>query len=245
MHAPEGTDSMPMQNLSSAARILTVGSLVASWMACSASPSTGAAPVQDPNETTAPAPSPTAALPEPSLTSAGAVTSVYTDLGAEGCKPTAESEKRAKDSDYMGDVEGGDSECKSLPPYRIFMSYADMRSNLAVQLPGKEPASIQSYPFGSDVSESGFPYVSGKKLEWRAETVGGKTLPFALIYRVKSTSPDGSAGAGKEREYLQVVKVSGAAACLIGSVPATGNASANERAREVADTTARSATCPK
>ncbi len=114
---------------------------------------------------------------------------------------------------------------------------------LAVAVGGMEPTYLSSSPFGQ--GEDGFPYVSGKKLEWRSEEFGGKLVPFALIYRVTALLPADDGGTTGEREFLQVVKLSEAGACVIGSVPGTTGATANVQARELADAKARSSTCPQ
>ncbi|MEC9367881.1 MAG: hypothetical protein VX871_04235 [Pseudomonadota bacterium] len=78
-----------------------------------------------------------------------------------------------------------------------------------------------------------------KTLEWRLMKQGGRPVPFATILRFFAEAD------GEKAQYLVVTKLAGEEACWVGIVPVAGNKQANETARQLADSLARSGKCPQ
>jgi hypothetical protein len=79
------------------------------------------------------------------------------------------------------------------------------------------------------------------RIEWRIETQGGRSAPFATIHR---WAVDGAEG--ERTEVLVVSKVGqleGRQGCTVGLVAASGYPEANEVARKLADERARGFAC--
>ena len=86
---------------------------------------------------------------------------------------------------------------------------------------------------------------SDGKVEWRVETDGEATVPFAAVLRRFVADPkDGE----KRIEVLAVSKVAQMGArdgCTVALVLATGNPQANDEARRIADEKAKAFACGK
>jgi hypothetical protein len=114
---------------------------------------------------------------------------------------------------------------------------------LAVVYTGDEGAA--SVAFGTrglvgDIPLDGS-FAAGKTIEWRGEKVGGVLTPRAAILRYDvGPSPD-----GPFRSRLLVYKLVDKSASCVAATIAPGGASANLRARRIADDIARTFVCGK
>jgi hypothetical protein len=144
----------------------------------------------------------------------------------------------AKDANYTSDYtplekcrviessapseEGVDSfsqECPGKDGYRIFHEGGDTRSWIVIKKGNKVVADLQQAVMQNEPGY--FPYVSGKKMEWRYL---GKT-PIAIIFRIAGTNETGT----QTKTKLLVVRLTGENACLIGTT------TSNKKARKIAD----------
>lgn len=170
-----------------------------------------------------------AALP---ATPAGAqeISSAYTDLIAEDNCTTFAGAEPDEGGDWANLV------CDGYRGYPVFVSYADARESL-----------FYGFPPAGDLapvweSFDGF-NATGPKIEWRLETRGDRTVPFATIHRWFVSDPDDPDG---QVQVLVVAKVGQPYerdGCAVGHVVAQGNGDANGKARRIADTTAREFVC--
>ncbi len=167
------------------------------------------------------------------------VASVYTkfpDDPAKRCKVLEQGSNQDPPPDYVK------AECPGYQKYRVrYSTDGDHGSILALFHSGtRQESSLTTIPTIEEgvLCPQGFTWVTAKQLEWRVE----KNVPFALIYRVNCE------GLSRETptvtEILAVASVSPIRSCLIGRVIATGNPEANNQARTLADTKARSIKCP-
>ena len=72
-----------------------------------------------------------------------------------------------------------------------------------------------------------FPAKANDVIQWRGYRKGGKFMPYAMIYRMKSSVE------GKPIETLVVVQLAGSGSKVIGGVPS--NKGGNEAAEKLAD----------
>jgi hypothetical protein len=162
---------------------------------------------------------------------ADGISSVYTDLDpTKDCVTYAQAEE--------GDGDWADLACAGYRGYPVLIAYDDARESL-----------FYGFPPGGDMTSvwesfSGF-NSSAPRVEWRIETKGDKTVPFAVIHRRSVSSSDGE---DKQTQILLVAKVGQMASrdgCTVGLVLATGNPQANDQARKLADDKARAFACGK
>ena len=158
------------------------------------------------------------------------ISSAYTDLVVEDhCTIFAGAEPD----------EGGDWAnlvCDGYRGYPVFVYYGDARESL-----------FYGFPPAGDIAPAwesfdGF-NSTGPKIEWRLETRGERTLPFATIHRWFVSDPEDP---DEQVQVLVVAKVGQPYerdGCAVGYVVAQGNGDANEKARRIADTTAREFVC--
>ncbi|MBN9219783.1 MAG: hypothetical protein J0I79_17715 [Mesorhizobium sp.] len=159
------------------------------------------------------------------------ISSAYTDLDSKkDCVTYAQAEQ--------GDGEWADLACSGYRGYPVLIAYDDARESL-----------FYGFPPGGDMTSawesfSGF-NSSETKVEWRIETTGDRAVPFAVIHRrTISNAEDGN----KPTEVLLVAKVAQMDArdgCTVGLVIATGNPTANDQARKLADEKAKNFACGK
>jgi hypothetical protein len=171
-----------------------------------------------------------AAAPSAAPARAQEISSAYTDLVAEDDCTTFTTAEPDEGGDWANLV------CDGYRGYPVFISYADARESLFYGFP----------PTGdlAPVWESfdGF-NATGPKIEWRLETRGERTLPFATIHRWFVSDPEDP---DKQVQVLVVAKVGQPDerdGCAVGYVVAQGNGDANEKARRIADTTASEFVC--
>ena len=166
-----------------------------------------------------------------SCASAGQVTSVYTDLVPEkDCLTYAQAGEN--DGDWA------DLSCSGYLGYPVLLSYGDARESVFFGFPPEDMTSTWE-------SVAGF-NSAGSTVDWRVETTGTVSIPFAAIHR-RSVNTSGE-DAAKQVDVLVVAKVAqieGREGCTVGLVLATGNAGANDDARKIADEKARAFVCGK
>ncbi|MER9160462.1 hypothetical protein [Mesorhizobium sp. M0715] len=162
---------------------------------------------------------------------ADGMSSAYTDLDSKtDCVTYAQAEE--------GDGDWAELACSGYRGYPVLIAYDDARESL-----------FYGFPPGGDMttvweSFSGF-NSSGAKIEWRIETKGDTAVPYAAIHRRSISNPEDEK---KPTEVLLVAKVGQMDArdgCTVGLVLATGNPTANDQARKLADDKARTFACGK
>ncbi|RUV18684.1 hypothetical protein [Mesorhizobium sp. M7A.F.Ca.MR.245.00.0.0] len=159
------------------------------------------------------------------------ISSAYTDLDSKtDCVTYAQAEE--------GDGDWAELACSGYRGYPVLIAYDDARESL-----------FYGFPPGGDMttvweSFSGF-NSSGAKIEWRIETTRDKAVPYAAIHRRSISNPEDEK---KPTEVLLVAKIGQMDArdgCTVGLVLATGNPTANDQARKLADDKARTFACGK
>ena len=160
---------------------------------------------------------------------AGDISSEYTDVDFEkGCTIVAIAGEN--DGDWA------DSVCTGWRGYPVFIFYGDARESwhYGFYPPGEDRPPTESF--------AGF-NSAGNRIEWRIETDGEVSKPFATIHRWAVSKPEDSE---KTTEVLVIEKVGAPdkqEGCVTGYVVASGDAKANEKARVLADARARAFRC--
>lgn len=158
--------------------------------------------------------------------SAAEISSAYTDLDLDkGC------------STFSLNEEGGEfanMACNGWSGYPVLVYSGDLRESIFYGFP----------PAGDPVWESfdGF-NSAGPKIEWRLETDGGRTVPFATIHRWRVSDGDDPKRTTEVLVVEKVGQVDARDGCAVGLVMASGNPNANEMARRIADEQARDFAC--
>lgn len=154
------------------------------------------------------------------------VTSRYTDLDLDRCTLVEHQD------------EGGywRYDCGPAFGYRVEYTVFDARDSLSL-IRGNTKIDLPSW----EVTNGAFNSL-GTKLEWRGVVADGEFRPFAQILRVLVSIPTDE-GDWDQRNVLMVSKIQGDTACLVGTVDARVHADANARARQLADSRARSFRC--
>jgi len=145
---------------------------------------------------------------------AGAPTSAYTRLNLDACEIV--SVAHAGEGDWMN------RRCPGRNGITLFVSEDDARFDVDAGVHNDE------WESASQLNEL------GPQLEWRLE--GGR--PFALIYRYNI--PEAMAG-GRSMLAVESIGRTGRPGCLVALLRATP--AANARARQIADSRARSFRC--
>ena len=158
---------------------------------------------------------------------AGEISSVYTDLVAEkDCVTYSAAED--------GEGDWANLACAGYRGYPVLIAYDDVRESVFYGFPPTEDLPWESFSaFNS----------AGPKIEWRIETNGDQSVPFATIHRWSVSDPEDP---DKKIEVLVVSKVGQMAerdGCVVGLVVATGNPKANDTARNIADEQTRTFAC--
>ena len=145
------------------------------------------------------------------------IKSVYTDI-YKSCKEV--------ESGQFGVIR----RCPGVGGYRLLAGYYDERFDVTVVSPGKKEFE-QNY---RGLFERSFSDQGSSKAEWRVKTIGGKSVPFALIVRV-GVQKDSMVP--KETEFLAVSKITARGICVTDKIaPGPGQ---NEAARKAADASAK------
>lgn len=155
----------------------------------------------------------------------GEIASAYTelDLGRD-CAIVAAA--GPDDGDWQDFV------CSGWRGYPVLLSIADLRSSAFYGFPPTGDRPFETFAaFNS----------AGARIEWRIESDGDRSTPFATIHRWTVERAE-----GQRTEVLVVAKVGqldGRQGCTVGLVAVPGNPGANEAARRLADERARSFAC--
>ncbi|MBW8724673.1 MAG: hypothetical protein JF625_05885 [Inquilinus limosus] len=153
------------------------------------------------------------------------IVSAYTELEpARDCSTVALA--GPDDGDWQ------DLVCAGWRGYPVLLSTADLRSSVFYGFPPAGDRPFQTFAAFNDV---------GPRIEWRIETDGGRSTPFATIHRWTVGGAE-----GQRTEVLVVAKVGqldGREGCVVGLVAATGHPDANDAARKLADERARGLNC--
>jgi hypothetical protein len=149
----------------------------------------------------------------------GALQSVYTSLGASGCKTISTHEEGAQSTQRCAGVGG----------YGLLVEDFDSRMDVTVVAPGGKKYDLK---YG-EVITTGFSGV-GERAEWRVRRQGKRVVPVALIVRLNA-SEDG-AHPEKTTSYLVVARITPGQICVTDRIAPAANA--NEEARRAADTAA-------
>lgn len=158
-----------------------------------------------------------------SLTLAGLLASV---AAAQDKKPVNEFTSTAEDKAEV--IEEGDDSfklrCKGLAGYEVIFEGSHGRSWLNLVY-DSEQTNLMDATLNECPGE--FPSKANDVVQWRGYKEDGKFVPYALIYRMKSSAE------GKSEETLIVIKLTGAGSTVVGSVPS--NKGGNEGAEALAD----------
>lgn len=164
--------------------------------------------------------------------SAGEIVSEYTDLDTQkDCVTFAAAAE--------GDGDWANLVCNGYRGYPVLIYTADARESLFYGFPPAGDLAPAWESFSAFNS-------AGPKIEWRIETDGQTATPFATIHRRHVAAPDDADDPEKRIEVLVISKVSRLIereSCAVGLVVATGNATANEMARRIADEQAGTFVC--
>jgi hypothetical protein len=163
-----------------------------------------------------------------SYAAAGAeISSAYTDIDTQKtCSAFSINEEGGEFANFV---------CNGWNGYPVLIYSGDLRESLFYGFPPEGDLPWESFSaFNS----------AGTRIEWRIETDGSRSVPFATIHRWSvSADPEKP----EERtEVLVVAKVAGVderSGCTVGLVLATGNPGANEAARKIADEQAKDFRC--
>lgn len=156
---------------------------------------------------------------------AGEFASAYTelDLGRDCATVAAAGPDEGDWQDFV---------CSGWRGYPVLLSIADLRSSAFYGFPPAGDRPFETFAAFNDL---------GPRIEWRIETDGDRSTPFATIHRWTVEGAE-----GQRAEVLVVAKVGQLAArqgCTVGLVVASGNPGANEAARKLADDRAREFNC--
>jgi hypothetical protein len=151
-----------------------------------------------------------------------AISSLYTPLDLAQCKDaTPEEIKEYGSVSICPGLDGIDVRVAE-GDLRIFVSYGPKAET--------QTAAYETIPQFNSIGET---------LEWRLAKDGGRLKPFATILRFNWTVD------GKTGSTLVVTKLGKDDSCHVAYVKASGNPTANEEARAIADRDARRFQCKK
>lgn len=158
---------------------------------------------------------------------AAEISSAYTDIDTEkSCSVFSSNEEGGEFANFV---------CDGWRGYPVLIHSGDLRESLFYGFPPEGDLPWESF--------SAFKG-TGPRIEWRVESDGSRSVPFATIHRwFVNADPDNPE---KRTEVLVVSKVGsvdGRDGCTVGLVLATGNPGANAAARKIADERARSFVC--
>lgn len=158
---------------------------------------------------------------------AGELSSAYTDIDTDrNCSIFSANEDGGEFANFV---------CDGWRGYPVLIFSGDLRESVFYGFP---PKNVQVWESFSAFNST------GPKVEWRIDTEGSTSTPFATIHRWFVS--DDTDKPEKKTEVLVVSKVAQIGqqdGCVVGLVRATGNAGANEAARKLADERARGFAC--
>lgn len=152
------------------------------------------------------------------------VKSLYTSLDLSVCKALAD------------DPRGSARLCEGLPGYPVYVAESDLGTYLSVG-PGadKRRAAQQTLKSFNTLFDKG---ARRTTVEWRFVVRDQQTVPYATIVRYFTQSATGNG------EVLVVTRVTEDETCQVAYIDALANVDAIVLARKLADTVARSKSCP-
>lgn len=152
-------------------------------------------------------------------TQAGQLSSAYTDIDAARDCALVDASKPGE-GDFARYV------CPGWRGYPVILSVADLRESVFYGFPPKGDLPWESFgPFNG----------TGKTIEWRLRTDGEKTTPVAAIQRWFVSDPDDDTSKTEVLVVAKVAQPGDGEGCVVGLVAASGNPTANEMARRIAD----------
>jgi len=155
------------------------------------------------------------------------ITSAYTELDSEGDCIIFDHQEGEDWSDLV---------CSGYKGYPVFLYYSDARETVFYGFPPQDgrPAWESFTSFNT----------AGPRIEWRIEKIDGREIPFATIHRwFVTTDPEDSNGHTEVLVVNKVGQIGEWKGCVVGYVSASGNADANDKARQIADERARDFNC--
>jgi hypothetical protein len=150
------------------------------------------------------------------------ISSVYSSLDLKKCKDITPKDAKDYGTVWRCQGYGGIDVRVAEGDLRIYVSYGPKAE--------QQTAAQETLPQFNMI---------GKTLEWRLKNGGGRLAPFATILRYKWDSD------AVEGSTLVVSKLGNDDACHVAYVQASGNPTANEQAREIADRDASSFDCKR
>jgi hypothetical protein len=160
--------------------------------------------------------------PPPPAVPEGEAKSSYTSVALH--KDCMRRDEPADERDWSGDYS-----CPGFGGYEVSVGTADMRSQLWLKGHGVDKTFVDDPGY---VPPGRFEALTEKVIEWRYKVVDGDKQTYALIFRMMGQDFD----TDKDVSRLEVVRLMGSKACMIGST------TSNEEARQIADDPALS--CP-
>ncbi len=116
--------------------------------------------------------------------------------------------------------------CPGMGAYQILHMGGDSRSWISLKVNGKI---LDLYSQTMSACPGHFPNKANDVLQWRGVREGGKFKPYAIIYRMTSTTDEEK---GRTEETLVIIKLDGEKSKLIAHVPGKEG---NEKAEAAAD----------
>ncbi len=152
------------------------------------------------------------------------VKSLYTAIDLSACRSAT------------GDPHGARI-CEGLPGYPVYVAVSDIGTYLSVGPDAeKRRAAQQTLRSFNTLFDKG---THRTTVEWRFVVREHQTVPYATIVRYFTQSATGNG------EVLVVTRVTDQEACHVAYIDALANVDAIVLARKLADTVARSKTCPQ
>jgi len=150
--------------------------------------------------------------------SAGPIESAYTKIRIDACQKLSEHEM------------GATWKCPGFENIPVIVAESDLRFFVSYGENGDEEKAFRFTPiYFNHINET---------LEWRYESKGGKRVPFATILRF-FLDREGK----KPGQVLIVTTLGPNGVCHVAYIDARARKNANQLAREIADTKARSFDC--
>lgn len=152
------------------------------------------------------------------------VKSLYTSLDLSACTALADGPR------------GGARLCEGLPGYPVYVAESDLGTYLSIGPDAsKRRAAQQTLKSFNTLFDKG---ARRTTVEWRFVVRDQQTVPYATIVRYFTQSATGHG------EVLVVTRVTEDETCQVAYIDALANVDAIVLARKLADTVARSKSCP-
>jgi hypothetical protein len=160
---------------------------------------------------------------------ADGISSVYTDLDiAKDCAAVAVAAE--------GDGQWANFACSGYRGYPVLVYDDDARQSAFYGFPPTDGKALAWESFAAFNSV-------GPNIEWRIETKGDVAIPFAAIHRRLVSDPEDPEKKIEVLVVSRVAQLDDGKSCAVGLVVASGNPTANDMARRIADEQARDFAC--